>query len=90
MNPEKNKIASTQQNVESIVDKTQRVEISVTNVKKKENKLLSKTTINNISDGKFQMTEGWSIEFDSAGNIYYYNSTSGESTCKFFCFVLPY
>ena len=57
MNPEKDKIASTQQNVESIVDKTQRVEISVTNVKKKENKLLSKTTINNISDGKFQMTE---------------------------------
>ena len=37
MNPEKDKIASTQQNVESIVDKTQRVEISVTNVKKKEN-----------------------------------------------------
>jgi hypothetical protein len=26
------------------------------------------------------LPEGWSIEFDSVGNIYYYNSTSGEST----------
>ena len=42
---------------------------------------IDETSISKNDEAK-KLPEGWNIESDGNGNQYYYNSTTGESTCK--------